>query len=221
MSDNESISSDDSNNELFNKEFLQNIPDDSDSSNDNDCFKNAAKSNLTLKLEPILDNIEWMPLYRHLKLLEIKHMLRQNTIKKFIMNKDLYKVIYNYHKTKAQESNDMSRLLVHLEKLQALMDCETKDAYVWLFQCILNATGLTSKAFVIDADSGMDIVIYLKYSSTFHVHYWEIFERCWSDLLIKYPAAENYLKKVLYSSKAFWACAFNIFLAVNEQLEEK
>ncbi|CAB5362749.1 unnamed protein product [Rhizophagus irregularis] len=232
MSDNESMSSDDSDTELFNEEFLQNISDDNDSSSDDDCFEDAAESNSTLKLEvgqtffswktafsyikqwtyhqgffirkgrsekvdtkrrkqtivchcegvyinkskknksklsksqrtnckwhvnlsqpvqnnpdnvisittlfnkhfrhnldpsacyfetkkaftkPMLDDIEWMSLYGCLKLLEIKRMLRAKYNQK-VYNKDLYKVIYKHRKTKAQESNDMSRLLVHLEK---------------------------------------------------------------------------------------------------------
>ncbi|CAB5211979.1 hypothetical protein RhiirA1_464155 [Rhizophagus irregularis] len=196
MSDNESMSSDDSDTELFNEEFLQNIPDDSDSSSDDDCFEDAAESNSTLKLEvgrtffswkaafsyikqwahhqgffirkgrsekvdtkrrkqtivcrwednvisittlfnehfghnldpsacyfeakkaftkPMLDDIEWMSLYGRLKPLEIKRMLRAKYNQK-VYNKDLYKLIYKHRKTKAQESNDMSRLLVHLEK---------------------------------------------------------------------------------------------------------
>ncbi|GBC35851.2 hypothetical protein RhiirA5_429923 [Rhizophagus irregularis] len=51
MSDNESMSSDDSNTELFNKEFLQNIPDNSYLSSDDDCFEDTAESNSTLKLK--------------------------------------------------------------------------------------------------------------------------------------------------------------------------
>ena len=53
---------------------------------------------------------------------------------------------------------------------QALMDRETKDAYAWILQCTLDATGLSPKIFVTDADPGMDIAIRLKYPSTFHIH---------------------------------------------------
>ncbi|CAB4438505.1 unnamed protein product [Rhizophagus irregularis] len=182
-----------------------------------------------------------MSLYGRLKLLEIKRMLKAKYNQK-VYNKDLYKVIYKHHKTKAQESNDMSRLLVYLENCkendsqwiifkdwdhkintltkifwmipkqietwcrysdviindntaktnryemalscfvaidsnmksrivaQALIDRETKDAYIWLLQCILDATELTPKVFITDADPRMDIVIHLKYPSIFHIH---------------------------------------------------
>ncbi|PKY31928.1 hypothetical protein RhiirB3_449773 [Rhizophagus irregularis] len=112
MSDNESMSSDDSDTELFNEEFLQNIPDDSDSST---------------FTKPMLDDIEWMSLYGRLKPLEIKRMLRAKYNQK-VYNKDLYKVIYKHRKTKAQESNDMSRLLVHLEK------CKENDSRWIIFK---------------------------------------------------------------------------------------
>ena len=45
------MSSDNSDSELFTEEFLENIPDDSNSSDDKDCFEDTAKLNLTLTLE--------------------------------------------------------------------------------------------------------------------------------------------------------------------------
>ncbi|CAB4438443.1 unnamed protein product [Rhizophagus irregularis] len=143
MSDNESMSSDNSDTELFNEEFLQNISDDSDSSSDDDCFEDTVESNSTLKLEILLHvilrlkklsqslcwmiYIEWMSLYGRLKLLEIKRMLKAKYNQK-VYNKDLYKVIYKHHKTKAQESNDMSRLLVYLE------NCKENDSRWIIFK---------------------------------------------------------------------------------------
>ena len=45
------------------------------------------------------------------------------------------------------------------------MDWETKDAYAWVLQCMLDTTGLMPKMFITDADPGMDAAIQLKYSS--------------------------------------------------------
>jgi hypothetical protein len=127
---------------------------------------------------------------------------------------------------------------------QALLDRETKDFYVWVLQCTLEATGIAPKVFVTDADPGMDVAIQIKYPLTFSIHcIWhigqnlplrlksklggsfdqfkknfyecrnslvkEIFKQRWSDLLVKYPNAANYLERSLYPSKKFWAHAFN------------
>lgn len=50
------------------------------------------------------------------------------------------------------------------------MDCKIKDAYAWVLQCMIDATGIISKVFVTDSDPGMDLAIRLKYSFTFPIH---------------------------------------------------
>jgi hypothetical protein len=67
MNDNESMSSDDSNTELFNEEFFENIPDDSDSSDNDYCFEDIAESNSILKLEVGLTFFSWKAAFNHIK----------------------------------------------------------------------------------------------------------------------------------------------------------
>ncbi|CAB4438300.1 unnamed protein product [Rhizophagus irregularis] len=93
---------------------------------------------------------------------------------------------------------------------------ETKDAYAWVLQCTLDATGITPKVFITDADPGMDAAILLKYPSTFPIHcIWHISQnlplrlKSKLDLLVKYPNTASYLERSLYPSKKSWACAFN------------
>ncbi|PKK76962.1 hypothetical protein RhiirC2_771903 [Rhizophagus irregularis] len=182
MSDTESMSSDNSDNELFTEEFLENIPEDSDSSdnkNNESYFNNTSYNtelNSTLRLEvgltfltwkaafeyikkwaheqgfygytrmiqriiklnhqkhidlaandllacrfdadkaftkPMLEDIEWMCLYGQLKPLEIKHQL----------------------------GNDVSRLLVHLEK------CKDYDCRWIIFKDWDHETNTLTKIF--------------------------------------------------------------------------
>ncbi|CAB5357835.1 unnamed protein product [Rhizophagus irregularis] len=90
MSDNESMSSDDSDTELFNEEFLQNIPDDSYSSNDDDCFKDTAQSNSTLKLEVNQTFFFWKVAFSYIK--QWAHhqgfLFAKEDQKKLILNSD-------------------------------------------------------------------------------------------------------------------------------------
>jgi hypothetical protein len=89
------------------------------------------------------------------------------------------------------DSNMKSRIVA-----QALIDRETKDAYIWLLQCILDATGLTSKVFVTDADPRMDIAIHLKYPSTFHIHcIWHIGQNLHLHLKSKLSASFELFKR--------------------------
>src|SRR5437016_5277689 len=53
---------------------------------------------------------------------------------------------------------------------QALIDQETKDAYAWVLQCTLDATGIFPKDFITDANPEMDAAIQLKYPLTFSIH---------------------------------------------------
>ncbi|CAI2180895.1 10583_t:CDS:10, partial [Funneliformis geosporum] len=93
---------------------------------------------------------------------------------------------------------------------QALMDQETKNAYYWILQCILDATGIASQVFIIDTDPGMDVAIQLKYPSTFSVHYLQTTSRC--------ESVNATFKWLLYNSNS---TLIKIFLAIEERLEKE
>ncbi|CAB4402722.1 unnamed protein product [Rhizophagus irregularis] len=65
--------------------------------------------------KPMLDDIEWMYVHGHLKPLAIKRMLKAK-YKRKVYNKDLYKIIYKYHRNIDQLGNDVSQLFEYLEK---------------------------------------------------------------------------------------------------------
>ncbi|CAB5314591.1 unnamed protein product [Rhizophagus irregularis] len=73
MSDTESMSSDNSDNELFTEEFLENIPEDSDSSdnkNNESYFNNTSYNtelNSTLRLEVGLTFLTWKAAFEYIK----------------------------------------------------------------------------------------------------------------------------------------------------------
>ncbi|EXX72481.1 hypothetical protein RirG_068970 [Rhizophagus irregularis DAOM 197198w] len=82
---------------------------------------------------------------------------------------------------------------------QVLMDRETKDAYAWVFQCTLDATGITPKVFIIDADPRMDAAILLKYPSTFPIHcIWHISQNLPLQLKSKLGELFDQFKKDFY-----------------------
>src|SRR3989337_1483103 len=69
MNDSESMSSDDSNNELYNDDFIEDIPDDSDFSDDEhdeDAFSNM-DLNTPLKLEAGMSFLTWKMAFGHIK----------------------------------------------------------------------------------------------------------------------------------------------------------
>ncbi|RIA80557.1 hypothetical protein C1645_838500 [Glomus cerebriforme] len=66
MSDIESISSD-FDNDLFTEEFLESIPDDSDSNDSKCCFEDAAESSSTLQLEVGLPFLNWKHAFDYVK----------------------------------------------------------------------------------------------------------------------------------------------------------
>jgi hypothetical protein len=85
---------------------------------------------------------------------------------------------------------------------QALMDRETKDAYAWVLQCTLDATGITPKVFVTDADPGMNAAIRLKYSSTFPIHcIWHISQNLILRLKSKLGQLFEQFKKDFYECR--------------------
>ncbi|GBB84345.1 hypothetical protein RclHR1_10970006 [Rhizophagus clarus] len=105
---------------------------------------------------------------------------------------------------------------------QVLMDRETKDAYSWILQCILDTTGLMPKVFVIDADPGMDVAIRLKYSSTFAIHcIWHIGQNLPLRLKSKLGGSFNQFKNDFYEcrnsleQKIFEK--LDVFLAIEER----
>ncbi|CAB4437205.1 unnamed protein product [Rhizophagus irregularis] len=65
--------------------------------------------------KPMLDDIEWMYVHGHLKPLAIKRMLKAK-YKRKVYNKDLYKIIYKYHRNIDQLGNNVSQLFEYLEK---------------------------------------------------------------------------------------------------------
>jgi hypothetical protein len=67
MSDIESMSSDDSDNDLFTEEFFENIPDDSDSSDSEVYFDNTAETNSNLTLKVSLTFPTWKAAFNHIK----------------------------------------------------------------------------------------------------------------------------------------------------------
>ncbi|GBC12276.1 protein FAR1-RELATED SEQUENCE 11-like isoform X1 [Rhizophagus irregularis DAOM 181602=DAOM 197198] len=223
--------------------------------------------------KPMLDDIEWMYVHGHLKPLAIKRMLKAK-YKRKVYNKDLYKIIYKYHRNIDQLGNDVSQLFEYLEKCkeddprwiiykdwdretntltklfwmnpdqletwyryndvilndntsktnryemslsffvaidnsmksrivaQALMDREIKDAYAWVLQCTIDATGIIPKVFITDADPGMDLAIWLKYSSTFPIHcIWHIGQNLPLRLKSKLGGLFDQFKKDFYECR--------------------
>ncbi|CAB4415520.1 unnamed protein product [Rhizophagus irregularis] len=97
----------------------------------------------------------------------------------------------------AIDNNMKSRIVA-----QALMDRETKDAYAWVLQCTLDATGITPKVFITDADPGMDAAILLKYPSTFPIHcIWHISQNLPLRLKSKLGELFDQFKKDFYECR--------------------
>src|SRR5436190_12675021 len=98
----------------------------------------------------------------------------------------------------AVDNNMKSRIVA-----QALMDCETKDAYAWVLQCTLDATsGIMPRVFVTDADPGMDMAIRLKYPSTFPIHcIWHIGRNLPLHLKSKLGGSFDNFKKEFYECR--------------------
>ena len=97
----------------------------------------------------------------------------------------------------AIDNNMKSRIVA-----QALIDRETKDAYAWILQCTLKATGLMPKVFVTDADPGMDAAIRLKYPSTFAIHcIWHIGQNLPLRLRSKLGGLFDQFKKDFYECR--------------------
>ncbi|CAI2181465.1 7397_t:CDS:2 [Funneliformis geosporum] len=146
MSDSDSMFSDDSDNEIFPEEFLNNIPEDSDE----DCFFEASDSStstLTLeegrseklqnerrkqtilckyevyiptnqrKISPNLQKLAELIMYIHGHLNPLSiKQMLKAKYNKKVYNQDFYKVIYKYNCDDSQLGNDVSQLFVHLEK---------------------------------------------------------------------------------------------------------
>ena len=97
----------------------------------------------------------------------------------------------------AVDNNMKSRIVA-----QALMDRETKDAYAWVLQCTLDATGIAPKVFITDADPGMDVAIRLKYPLTFPIHcIWHISQNLPLRLKSKLGGSFEQFKKDFYECR--------------------
>ncbi|CAB5191174.1 unnamed protein product [Rhizophagus irregularis] len=186
--------------------------------------------------KPMLDDIEWMCIYGHLKPLSIKRMLKAKYNRK-IYNQDLYKVIYKHRKNNPQlGNNDVSQLFVYLETLKEKdprwiiykdwdHETNTLTRIFWMSPEQLETWHHYSDVILNDntaKTNRQNLPLRLKSKlgelfDQFKKDFYEcrnslveeIFEQKWSDLLVKYPNTASYLERSLYPSKKSWACAFN------------